>query len=116
MTTGAAWIIEGEPPEDLVKPWAWFDKDDIIDIPFDWTLWLADKETTYGSHEVTTHADLICTNPTTGESGGVIKSRIKKNPAGADLVNNTKYWVTCHIVAADGQESDQTLEFKVGRK
>lgn len=116
MATGDAWIIEQEPPEELVKPWAWFDKDDILDIPFDWTLWLDDKETTYASHSVTTHADLECTNPTTGEAAGVIKSRIKKAAAGADLVANTKYWITCHIVAADGQESDQTLFLKTGSK
>lgn len=116
MATGAAWIIEQEPPEEVVKPWAWFDKDAIVDIPFDWVAWLADKESTYGSHSVTTHADLECTNPTTGESSGVIKSRIQKKAAGADLVVNTKYWVTCHIVADDGQEEDQTLWLKTGSK
>jgi hypothetical protein len=116
MPTGAAWIIEGEPPEELVRATAWFDKDAIVDIPLSWVAWLADKETTYSSHSVTTHPDLECTNPTTGESGGVIKVRIKKNPAGADLVVNRTYWFTCHIVASDGQEDDQTLYLKIGAK
>ena len=116
MATGEAWIIEQEPPEELVKPWAWFDKDAIVDIPFDWTAWLADKETSYSSHTVTTHADLECTNPTSGATAGVIKSRIQKNGAGADLVPGAKHWVTCHIVAADGQEEDQTVYLKIGAK
>lgn len=118
MTTGAAWNIDQEAP-DVLKPWANFDADAIRDIPFDWTEWLADIESTYASHTITTHADLECTNPTTGESGGIIKARIQKNPAGDPLLTTAgkyTYWVKCHIVAADGQEDEQTLYLRIVAK
>ena len=109
MTTGAAWTID-DP--DIPKPWAWFDKDEIQDIPVDITDWLTDKGTTYASHSVETHASLECTNPTTGHTASVIKMRIQKLAA-ATLVDNTKYWVTLHLTGADGQKEDMTLYLKV---
>lgn len=112
MATGAAWQIEEEEP-DVPKPWAQFDTDAILDIPFDWATWLADKETSYASHTITTHASLECTQ--SPQSGGVIKARIKK-AAAATLTVGTKYWVRCRIVAADGQEEDQTLYLKAADK
>ena len=114
MATGAAWNDATAEADEVVKPWAFIDKDDIIDIPFELGEWLDDKETTYASHSVTTHPDLECTNPTDGYDSGTrtVKSRIQKNPAGDDLVNNTKYWVTFHLVGADGQEKDRTVYLK----
>lgn len=111
MTTGAAWHTEEDPDWDVIKPWAWFDKDDVIDIPMSWVAWLADKGTTYSSHTITVAADLVCSQ--SSQSAGVITIRVKKNPSGAALVNNTKYTVTCHIVGTDGQEQDRTLFLKV---
>jgi len=114
MATGAAWNDATAGSDEVVKPWAFFDAHDVIDIPLEIGLWLTDKETTYASHAVTTHADLSCTNPAAGYDSGtkVIKSRIIKAPAGAALVNNTKYWVTFHVVGADGQEKDRTVYLK----
>lgn len=114
MATGAAWNDATAATDEVVKPWAFFDKDDIVDIPFELGDWLDDKDTTYASHTVTTHADLECTNPTTGYDAGtrIVKSRIRKNPAGSALVNGTKYWVTFHLVGADGQEKDRTVYLK----
>ena len=108
MTTGAAWQIDQEAP-DVIKPWANFDTDAILDIPFDWSEWLADKETVYGSHTIQTHPDLECT--TSSQAQGIIKARIKKASA-ATLTIGTKYWIRCRIVAADGQTDDQTLYLK----
>lgn len=107
MTTGQAWNLDNP-----LKPWAYFDTDAIRDIPFEWDLWLADIGSTYARHEITVAAGLECTNPTTGESGGVIKARIKKATGGI-LTAGTKYAVTCHIVAANGEEEDMTLYLKI---
>lgn len=112
MATGDAWTIDQEAP-DVLKPWAQFDVDSIIDIPFDWTTWLEDKGTAYGSHTILTHASLEC--PTSSQSGGVIKARIKKASAGT-LTEGTKYWVTCRIVTADGQQEDQTVYLRATSK
>ena len=108
MTTGAAWNVSNP-----LKPWAYFDADAVREIPFDWIDWLADIGASYASHVITTHVDLECTNPTSGHVAGVIGAFINKAPAGADLVIGTKYWVTCHIVASDTQEDDQTLWLKI---
>lgn len=112
MATGNAWTIDEEAPA-VLKPWANFDTDATLDIPFDWAEWLTDKGTTYSSHTITTHASLQC--PSSSQASGVIKARIKK-AAAATLANNTKYWVTCHIVTADGQEDEQTVYLKAVNK
>lgn len=112
MATGDAWTIDQEAP-DVLKPWAQFDSDAILDIPFDWSEWLADKGTTYSSHSVITHASLECTQ--SSQASGVIKVRIKKATA-ATLVAGTKYEVTCRIVAADGQQEDQTVYLRATSK
>jgi hypothetical protein len=113
MTIGAAWHIDNP---DKPEPWAWFDKDEVQDIPVTITDWLTDKGTTYSSHLVETDVDLECTNPTTGHTAGVIKMRIQKLAAGADLVNNRKYGVTLRLTGADGQVEDLTLFLKIRSK
>ncbi len=110
MTTGAAWQIEQEAPE-VIKPWANFDADAKLDIPFDWIDWLADKGTTYAGHTITTHPSLACTASV--QSGGIVKARIE---AAAALTVGTKYWVKCHIVDSDDQEDEQTLYLKAADK
>lgn len=106
MTTGQAWNLENQ-----LKPWAYFDADAIRDIPFEWDLWLADIGSTYASHTITVAAGgLECAS--SSQSGGTIKARIKK-AVGGILTAGTKYAVTCHIVAANGEEEDQTLYLKI---
>ena len=112
MTTGAAWTID-DPA--VPKPWAWFDKDEVQDIPVDITAWLTDKGTTYASHLVETDPLLECTNPTGGHTAGIIKMRIQK-AAAATLVNNVKYPVTLHLTATDGQKEDMTLFLRLRTK
>ena len=113
MTTGAAWHIEEDADWEIVKPWAWFDKDDVVDIPISWVAWLADKGTTYASHTVIVAADLECVQ--SAQAAGVITMRIRKNSAGSTLVNGTKYAVTQRIVGANGQIQDRSWYLKVGQ-
>jgi len=113
MTTGAAWHIEEDADWEVVKPWAWFDKDDVIDIPISWVDWLADKGTTYGSHTVIVAAGLECVQ--SSESAGVVTMRIRKDPAGADLVDRQKYAVTQRFVGLNGEKQDRTWYLKVAQ-
>lgn len=108
MTTGAAWNVD-----DPFKPWARFDKDAIREIPFDWTEWLTDIGSTYASHTIICQTGLECT--TSVQASGVITATIQKASA-ATLVLGTKYSVTCRIVAANGEQDDQTLYLKIVEK
>ena len=104
MTTGAAWNLDNP-----YKPWARFDTNAIREIPFDWAAWLADIGSTYASHTIIVATDLECT--TSVQAAGVITATIKKAAAGT-LVVGTKYAVTCRIVAANGEQDDQTVFLK----
>lgn len=112
MTTGAAWNIEEEAPA-VPKPWAHFDTNAALDIPFDWATWLADKGTSYGSHVILTHASLECTQ--SSHASGVITARIRKASA-ATLTVGTKYEVTCRITTANGQVEDQTVYLRAANR
>jgi hypothetical protein len=105
MTTGAAWNVD-----DPLKPWALFDPNAIREIPFDWTAWLTDIGSTYASHTIIVDTGLECT--TSVQAGGIITATIKKASAGT-LTVGTKYGVTCRIVAANGEQDDQTLRLKI---
>ena len=108
MTTGAAWNVD-----DPYKPWARFDTNAIREIPFDWVAWLADIGSTYASHTIIVNSNLECT--TSSQASGVITATIKKAAAGT-LVVGDKYAVTCRIVAANGEQDDQTLYLKAADK
>lgn len=105
MTTGAAWNVD-----DPYKPWARFDKDAIREIPFDWSEWLTDIGSTYASHTIICQTGLEC--PSSTQAGGVITATIQKASA-ATLEVGKKYTVTCRIVAANGEQDDQTLWLKI---
>ena len=105
MSTGAAWNID-----DPYKPWARLDKDAIREIPFDWTEWLTDIGSSYASHTMIVDTGLECT--TSVQASGVITATIKKATA-STLTVGTKYGVTCRIVAANGEQDDQTLWLKI---
>lgn len=108
MPTGSAWNT-GNP----LKPWAYFDPDAVRDIPFEWDLWLADIGANYTSHTVSVDPGLVCS--TSSQANGIVKLRIEKDPA-APLVVGQKYAVTCHIVASNGEEDDQTVWLKILEK
>lgn len=104
MTTGLAWNLSNP-----LKPIALFDKDAVRDIPVNWADWLADIESTYASDTFSSSPELEIVSST--QLAGIIKLRVQVL-AGETLVTGAKYWVTSHIVAADGQEDDQTLYLK----
>lgn len=104
MPTGAAWNVENP-----FAPWARFDRDAIREIPFDWTAWLTDIGSTYASHSIICQTGLECTTST--QASGVITATIKKASA-STLTLNSKYSVTCRIVAANGEQDDQTVWLK----
>lgn len=108
MTTGAAWNLTNPH-----KPWARFDTNAIREIPFDWADWLADIGSTYASHTIICATGLECT--TSVQASGVIKATIQKDAA-ETLTVGTKYGVTCRIVAANGEQDDQTLYLKIVEK
>lgn len=108
MATGEAWNLD-----DPKKPWAYFDPNSIRDIPFEWDVWLTDIGSSYLSHSFAAAAGLTVVSSV--QSGGIIKVRIKKNPV-LPLLTGQFYSLTCHIVAADGQEEDQTLYLKIIEK
>lgn len=108
MTTGAAWNVTNPH-----KPWARFDTNAIREIPFDWADWLADIGSTYASHTIIVDTGLECT--TSVQAGGIVTATIKK-AAAETLTINTKYRVTCRIVAANGEQDDMTLWLKIVEK
>lgn len=108
MATGLAWNVDNP-----LKPIALFDKDAVRDIPFEWDLWLADIGSSYASHTITTSLGLMCSQ--SSQINGVIKARIKADPMQV-LVNKSLYAVTCHIVATNGEEDDQTVWLKIVEK
>lgn len=108
MTTGAAWNVDNP-----LKPWARFDPNAIREIPFDWAAWLTDIGSTYASHTIICATGLECT--TSVQAAGVITATVKKDAA-QSLTVGTKYGVTCRIVAANGEQDDQTLYLKITEK
>lgn len=105
MPTGAFWNVD-----DPLKPWGYFDPDDKINIPFDFSDWLTAQGTAYASHVVTPNANLEAT--TEGVDAGVVVVQVSKAAAGA-LTEGEKYGVTCQVTAADGQKQSQTLWLKI---
>lgn len=105
MATGSFWNVD-----DPLKPWGYFDPDDVINIPFDFAEWLADQGTTYVSHVSSGPAELTITNVTA--VGGVVTLQVKK-AVGQTLSDGEKYGATCQITAADGQKKSKTLYLKV---
>jgi hypothetical protein len=106
--TGSAWNLD-----DPLHPWAYFDPDSKRDIPIAWDQWLADIQSSYASHTITVDVGLLC--PSSIQVNGIVKARIQKDPANP-LVVGQKYAVTCHIIAADGEEEDQTVFLKILQK
>lgn len=105
MTTGAFWNVDN--PD---KPWGPMDPDDVLNIPFDFSDWLAGQGTTYASHDVDLAAGLAAT--TVSAMGGIVLLQVKRAD-GADLVEGDKYGVTCQVVATDGQKRTKTLYLKI---
>ena len=105
MTTGAFWNVD-----DPLKPWGLFDPDDVLNIPFDFSEYLAGEGSTYASHNLSSDAELIAT--TIDSSSGVVLVQVEKAPA-ATLEESVKYGVTCQVIGSDGQKLSKTLYLKI---
>lgn len=105
MPTGDFWNTS-----DPLRPWALFDVDAIIDIPFDVSAWLTSLGSTYASHSVTAASPLECV--TSAHSAGIIKLRLKV-ASGAEPETGKKYPFSVRLVCADGQQDDRTLYLKL---
>jgi hypothetical protein len=108
MATGAAWNVDNP-----LKPWAYFDPHAVRDIPIEWAAWLTDIGSTVSTVTATAQEGLEVVSVTLVSDVAVV--RVRKDPDAA-LIAGGKYWVTCHIVAADGQEDDQTVYLKIAEK
>lgn len=113
MPTGDFWDITTNPK----KPTGEFDKDAVLDIPWDWSDWLAEIGSSIPDDGV--HVTMTPTSPMEVVSthvlsaGTKVVARIKVGSAYVPANLNKTYPVVCHIKAADGQEEDQTLWFKI---
>lgn len=105
MATGSFWNVDN--PD---KPWGPMDPDDVLDIPFDFSDWLAGQGTSYASHVLTPAAGLQAA--TVSAIAGVVLVQVQR-AAAAELKVGDKYGVTCQLVAADGQKRSKTLYLKM---
>lgn len=106
MTTGSFWNVDNP-----LKPWGRMDPQSKIDIPFDWQDWIADTDTQLKSWTITCESPLECVQSQETEDG-LITARIRVADGG-EVTIKQKYTVTCHIIASDGQEDDQTVYLKM---
>jgi hypothetical protein len=109
-TTGAAWHVDNM---DAPRPWAWFDPDSRRAIPFDWTDYLTDIESTYASHEVIASSALSVVED--AESDGVIVVTVEAVDPDA-ITLGAYYDVTVRMTSADGQREDQTVRLRMREK
>lgn len=110
-TTGAAWHITNP---DNPKPWAWFDPNSVRKIPFDWTDYLADIESTYADHEVIASDVLEVIEST--EADGVIVVTVRASGASPGMKDGERYPLTVRMTSADGQVEDQTVFLRITEK
>lgn len=116
MTTGAYWDLS-----DPRKPLGELDVHAKLDIPWDWSTWLAEVGTTLATPDPAGHdftlvqAPLMIIQSAQTDNDTKVVARVAVDPGlyveATHL--NKKFAVTCHIVAADGQEDDRTLWFKI---
>lgn len=106
--SGDFWNFDDDPK----KPWGEFDPSDVIDVPFDWTTFLAGftPALVYSSHTIV--CDVGIEEVISAESSGIITAQIKKT-ASATLDDGAKYAVTCWIVCVGGQKKQMTGYLKV---
>lgn len=105
MATGAYWNVRNRK-----KPFGPMDPGDVLSIPFDFSEWLEEQDTTYASHNLDPATGLLAVDVSV--AAGIITVNVSKDPA-ETLVAGDKYGVTCQLVAADGQKKSQTLYFKI---
>ena len=108
MATGSLWNIDNP-----LKPWALFDTDAELVIPFELEDWLASLGSTYASHEVIAALPLECVSSDyTSDDGGLLAIRIRV-ATGAAFSKSVKYPFTVRLICADGQRDERTLRLKL---
>jgi len=91
-------------------PWGYFDTDAVLDIPFDWTEYLAGIPDTYKSHVITPEAPLECI--LSEAVLGVITARVRVI-AGQTPIIGKMYGLKCHLKTTGDQEDDRTVYLKM---
>lgn len=96
----------------LKPPWGAFDPNAQLDIPFNWSEWLALISETIAAYEIECEPPLQVVSHS--ESGGVVTAFIEVG-VGGEVEINRKYWVTCHIVTTGPipREDDRTVYLKM---
>ena len=100
MATGDFWdLTDPRRPKGIKDPAA------VLDIPVDWTEWLADVEDTYASHTVSVTGGLVVDSST--ESDGVVTIML----SGGTL--HSMATMSCRIVTAAGRIDKRTFRLKI---
>lgn len=99
MATGAYWDVTNPKKPKGIK-----DPDAVIDIIFDWAVWLADISDAYLSHTLT---PVGITVDSSNEAAGAIQVFV------SDGVVGTPASVTCRITTVGGRTDDRTLYLKI---
>lgn len=112
MATGDFWNVDNPK-----RPVGELDVEGVYDVPWDWSEWLAEISATVGTHTITPTSPLEIVESSQIEGNTKVIGRVKVGAAYVEADHlNKKFPVTCHIVASDGQEEDQTLWFKIVEK
>lgn len=111
MATGPAWNLE-----DPAKPWALWDPDADIKIPFSIDAWLTVLGVAYANHEVIVAAPLECPNKGTYTSGQPVLVRMRV-AAGAEYAVGVKYPFTIRVSGNDGTtKDDRTFWLQIAQR
>lgn len=104
-STGNFWTIAGAKASGLMDP------DDIIIIPFDFSVYLTSQETTYDDHIIAPVPGFLL--ETVSVVAGVIKVRVYRNIAVTLSPQPSSIPVSVQVESADGQKYTKTLTLKL---
>ena len=104
MPTGKAWNLT-----DPLKPVAPWDRNEARRIRIDWSQWLADTNSDYDHHEIISTAfEQVNAYFLAGRIRPLLRLAAGQNPALDAVVS-----LICRIYSTDGQQGDQTLNFRI---
>lgn len=94
------------------KPWGLMDPNAQIDIPFDWSQWLAELGVDHASHQVLVESPLELV--ATQVNQGVVTAFVKVADGGTVQLGH-KYAVTCRITTTGdpARTDDRTVYLKM---
>ena len=100
MPTGDFWTLD-----DPAKPKGIKDPDATIDLPLDWSEWLADISDTHASHSIAVTGGLVVDS--SSYAAGIITVWVSGGTVGATAT------VRCRIVTTGGRTDDRTWYLKI---